>query len=340
MLYKRRVRCIYPWRTMCQEAPGTHIRMCCWSDVLLGDLRTSSLEEIWNGELYQDFRRRMLEDDLSLCMKFCPIIVNGGFESRPVAINGTGSDYIKNQDLMWSEIESGKVILETRPSYIKLYPTPRCNLKCVMCYTVNKQKDSPAEEMFPKLLRQTEKWYNYLDRLEFVGGEPLISKDVHLQITNFPSSLYPDCKLHFITNGTLLFPDVLANMIGKFRSLSVSIDAATKTTYEKLRKGADWDTLMTNMKYLAGMENRNFSVHILTVVMRSNIDEIIDIAAMANSFGMTVGFHPCRGDWHNENIISKADKLKAIKYLETAHILYPDVTDIKSLLPVLWNNIN
>ncbi len=316
-----KVRCIYPWSTMCQETPGTHIRMCCWSTVPLGDIRTTSFEDIWNGPAYQEFREKMLGEDLSLCDKSCPYLVTGAYQKRPARISGVSAEFIKNQALMWDEIEQGKTCIEARPSYIKLFPTGRCNLKCIMCNA--RDQDFPwLGELFKSNCEQLQKWFPYINCLEFVGGEPLVSKDVRDLIADFPGSQYPDLKFSMISNGILLSPAIAESLVGKMIRLSVSIDSSNRQNYERIRAGGKWETLMNNLSYLSKMK-RDFPFNILTVVMKSNISELVDIAAMADKFGSHVGFQPIKGDWRDENIDKKEDLIAAIEQLQKAKALYP-----------------
>ena len=48
--------CLHPWTSVSINEKG-QVYPCCQSNLLLGDLRTSSFEEIWNGRRYQRLRR-------------------------------------------------------------------------------------------------------------------------------------------------------------------------------------------------------------------------------------------------------------------------------------------
>ena len=73
---------------------------------------------------------------------------------------------------------------------------------------------------------------------------------------------FPKLKLYIITNAQLL-------TLNKWESLQnfheipirfgVSIDAANKETYEKLRRGGKWDALCNNMDYLAQIKSEENS---------------------------------------------------------------------------------
>lgn len=73
--------CRRPWELSYITAEG-EVLPCCfvpfvtnaqWQDYVLGDVRTQSLAEIWNGERYREFRRRFLSDAPPECCRGCGV---------------------------------------------------------------------------------------------------------------------------------------------------------------------------------------------------------------------------------------------------------------------------
>ena len=64
--------CSAPWRELLVQTDGK-VRTCCYSPRILGDLKTQSVAEIWNGPGFQEFRRQLLVRDFSDC-KDCPFL--------------------------------------------------------------------------------------------------------------------------------------------------------------------------------------------------------------------------------------------------------------------------
>ena len=71
-------RCLYPFLHARVSFSGK-VYFCPFIRVEVGDLTTSSLEEIWNGEKYVDLRRRLLDNGLfPVCRRCCKVELSNG----------------------------------------------------------------------------------------------------------------------------------------------------------------------------------------------------------------------------------------------------------------------
>lgn len=60
---KKRIRCHYPWSSM-YVSPNGDVKHCCNTNLTkLGNLLEQTVEEIWNGEVYQTVREKMEKQD-------------------------------------------------------------------------------------------------------------------------------------------------------------------------------------------------------------------------------------------------------------------------------------
>ncbi|MDI6785906.1 MAG: radical SAM protein [bacterium] len=59
---KRRKPCLEPWTTTYVFYDGK-VRPCCFTDMVMGDLKRQSFEEIWNGKPYQKLREKVNTDN-------------------------------------------------------------------------------------------------------------------------------------------------------------------------------------------------------------------------------------------------------------------------------------
>jgi wyosine [tRNA(Phe)-imidazoG37] synthetase (radical SAM superfamily) len=68
--------------------------------------------------------------------------------------------------------------------------------------------------------------------------------------------------------------------------ISVSIDAASKETYESIRRGARWETLVENMEMLSAMRRNGELTQLMVtfVVMKRNLHEMIPFIGQARSW--------------------------------------------------------
>jgi radical SAM protein with 4Fe4S-binding SPASM domain len=71
--------------------------------------------------------------------------------------------------------------------------------------------------------------------------------------------------------------------------LNVSLDAGEKSTFERIRRGAKWDTVVGNMKSLRDQKTalglRRPRLHLSFVMMRSNIQELPQFIELAAELG-------------------------------------------------------
>jgi radical SAM protein with 4Fe4S-binding SPASM domain len=65
--------CRTPWESMVVLGNGD-LMACCVPGTTVGNLRTSSLEAIWNGENMQEFRTRVNSDNPPDACSVCPIL--------------------------------------------------------------------------------------------------------------------------------------------------------------------------------------------------------------------------------------------------------------------------
>lgn len=73
----------------------------------------------------------------------------------------------------------------------------------------------------------------------------------------------------------------------RYESIDVSIDAATRETYQKVRCNANWDRLRLNLDFISELRRRNiFSfLSINFVVMKSNYQEMKDFVELGRKLG-------------------------------------------------------
>ena len=87
-------------------------------------------------------------------------------------------------------------------------------------------------------------------------------------------------KYSILTNGLMFkeFHTKVPYVINNLQELGVSIDGASKETYEKLRLGGNWDKIRENLDCIAELkEKHNFRFTLFFVVQKDNYHEMEDI---------------------------------------------------------------
>jgi len=138
-------------------------------------------------------------------------------------------------------------------SYV--YP---CNALCPHCPYTNSNirkeyKDAPhmPEATFKKIADEAGKYGAYL-RISG-GGEPMLHpKAVELLV--YAKS--KGCKIGLITNGSLFNDDKARALLeAGVDMIEFSVDACDEETYKVVRKGLDWNELVTSTKRMIEMRN-------------------------------------------------------------------------------------
>jgi MoaA/NifB/PqqE/SkfB family radical SAM enzyme len=188
-----------------------------------------------------------------------------------------------------------KLIYKERPypSFIEVETSTFCNLKCTMCehsYWCEKNKNMTYEQFLHIL--------NQFPRLKWIGltgiGESYLNPDFEKIMTEVKR------RGIFIENfdNFVLLNDKRAKKLIELKvdKIYVSLDGATKETYEKIRVGADFDKVINNIVTLDRLKKKY------------------------NSYEPEFWFH---------FIVSKDNKHEMIKYLELIHDLRIDCRTVQ-----------
>lgn len=165
--------------------------------------------------------------------------------------------------------------------------TTKCNLSCIMCGVPRQadKYDMPLD-LYRKIASQV---FVHVQEIWFsCAYEAFMSKNI-LEILEFTKKFAIPWST-IITNGTLL-NEVNAAKIIEFgiSRLVISIDGAMKSTYEKIRKGANFELLISNIDRLNRIKSKMCSdlpeLMFTFTWMQSNLKEFPEIIRLASKFG-------------------------------------------------------
>jgi MoaA/NifB/PqqE/SkfB family radical SAM enzyme len=204
-------------------------------------------------------------------------------------------------------MDARETTLSTSPLSLAIRLEGRgCNLKCIYCSHIAIDGDDTAGrgEYAPgKILRyqigrtfgtsetlisSVHKVAPYLSAIQFGGGEPLMYPEF-LQIARMVKS-YPYVNLSLCTNANLINQEIIDEVIfsPNFRRLTISMDAATKETYSKIRRGGNFDKVLTVVREIT-KRSRNLhwpKIQFNFVIMRSNYKEVLPFIDLALELGI------------------------------------------------------
>jgi MoaA/NifB/PqqE/SkfB family radical SAM enzyme len=133
------------------------------------------------------------------------------------------------------------------PALVSIDVSGACNLQCRMCSLAdsNRRPGMMTIEMFDEINRQ-------LDGIPVIelssGCEPLLNPDLPAIIGSLRQR-HTNAFLNLTTNATLLNDKIIDALIEhRINKLLISLDAAHKEIYEDIRRGARFDSVVSNIR--------------------------------------------------------------------------------------------
>lgn len=283
------IKCTLPW-TQLNIAVGDTVRVCCWAKVPIGRLEDfPTLEAAWNGPAIRAFRRAMSTGEVEgICSEFCPHLQNGNHTSDK--FDASGSAGTSSRKAIRDAIENKKETVAVPPLRLTASLDDVCSLSCIMC-TWN----SGRFRIHPNFYTLLDTAAPALEDLELLGGEPFSSRQV-LDLLKHADQHPPAYEFSFITS-LIRLPLTLLRKV-RLKQIIVSIDGATKETYEKVRIGARWETVMENLSRLLEFHRaapKPFHLQVHFTVMGANLHEIPEAVRLFNRLGVPLYFAPVLG---------------------------------------------
>jgi radical SAM protein with 4Fe4S-binding SPASM domain len=176
------------------------------------------------------------------------------------------------------------------PRELQVEVTGACNLRCRMCLVRYREPlDRVGNSMSLATFRRLVDELEGVERITLQGlGEPLLAPDLVAMVEHASSR---GIAVGFNTNGTLLTALKADRLIAAGLDwLHVSVDGATRDTYESIRDGARFERVERNVRGLvaamrrAGAERPELSL--VFVAMRSNVAELPAMVRLSADWGV------------------------------------------------------
>ena len=294
-----------PWQQLMIDAAGI-VQPCAYRGnytnhslrPALGNINEQTLEEIWNGEEAQHLRKCMAEGDMEGAGCSNCLAVNQGqslqlqYDPAYLSEAEKASEYRSNMQTKIAEIRDGAAIISSKPTILYYTPSHHCNLQCVHCYqnstrSLSVSRKDASDEILALLPVLTE--------LIAGGGEPLILPLWRRFIANYDPSRNPYLRFATTTNATILRDDMIQGL-AKFHALNiiVSLDGATKDTFEAIRMFSHWDQFELNVARLKDITRSRYesSFSFNISVMKGNILELPDLVRYCTAWAAGFNYQP------------------------------------------------
>lgn len=195
--------------------------------------------------------------------------------------------------------DTGLLPRDRRFMQLEIDVSNRCNLKCVMCYHsldafVRRPPSFLSVEAFERIADTVLPYAHTLTLA--LGSEPMTSP--HFIPVLRAAACHHVPRTTFFTNATLMTDAVVdAILEAHVTELCVSIDGATRETYESIRRGASFDRVIANVRRLVAARDARGQtdprVRFDVVMMQKNVHElpaIVELAALCGA-GAVNFFH-------------------------------------------------
>jgi len=305
--------CRTPWDYIDFQNDG-RVFLCCsaWLHKCAGILDDKkSIDDVFNSKEAQDIRASILDGSFKYCNQgTCPKIqrhsvgsTDGTAEVLPDTdkLEGFGGSN-RYKDI----VENNQ--LTSDPIFYNLTYDNSCNLACPSCrvekfsYTSGPHYERALaiqNKIIKKIFNEPhDKHYT----VNVTGsGDPFGSKLFRDLLYSIDGSKYPNVKINLQTNGVMFTPknwDKIKKIHNNINEVNISLDAGTEETYNIVRKGGHWPTLMKNIAFLSERKKEyGFHYCFAYVVQRENYKEMKDFIKIGLKAGVDQVRITLMNDW-------------------------------------------
>lgn len=273
--------CYAPYNSIYFGADGK-AGACCYNRIQTKDISGfSSFRKIFHDSAFKNLQNYIHKKDLTKGCNLCLNQIKAGvFDS--VLAKSYDEFPVRSKYPLTVEFELSNI----------------CNLECVMCNGFYSSAIAEKSELNEKSYKYNDEFIKKLrpiipkiKKAKFMGGEPFLIP-IYYKIWEEFIQTNPQCKLIVQTNGTLLNQRIKTLLEKGNFSINISIDSLDKNTFETIRKGAEFENVMANLKYFSNycsINNQHFGISVC--LMKLNRYEIPDMVYFCNKNNFEIYFN-------------------------------------------------
>jgi len=312
--------CARPFDTVLIDKQGSCFACECtaWLPQSIGNLQIRSLEEILQSKTRQHLQYSITDGTYRYCNQSqCAYIRSGDFDEAT----------------------------ESNIKHLRLAIDDSCNLRCPSCRKgMIFHKEGSAYNLGIRLADKINEWlYNHEHPIRVhmgSDGDPFASHVYRHFMEQTPER--ENIKYSILTNGLMFkeFHTKVPYVIRNLTDLGVSIDGASKDTYEQLRLGGKWDKILEGLECIADAKKKHgfqFGLHM--VVQQGNHHELDDMLELGRTYGADRVYFNRIEDW-NTNIDFNKQTFKQLPEFIRSLKRVSDSHHINTgNVPVVYNNV-
>ena len=266
-----KINCPRPFDTLLIDKQGSCYACECqsWLPQSIGNLQIQTLSDILQSKMAEHVQSSITDSTYRYCNnKQCAWLLD------------------KKNPPPW-----GTQTPERRIKHLRLAIDDSCNLRCPSCRVkLIFHKEGSAYNLGIKLADSINEWlYDYKFPLQVhIGsdGDPFASHVYRHFMEQTPER--DNIKYSILTNALMFkeFHTRVPYVINNMQELGVSIDGASRETYQKLRLGGKWEKVKENLECISQLKKKhNFRFILHFVVQKHNYHEMEDIIQLGKQQG-------------------------------------------------------
>jgi MoaA/NifB/PqqE/SkfB family radical SAM enzyme len=254
--------CMAPWVHLAVSTTGV-ATPCCEAKGEFGHVGRQSIDEIWYGPEFRNFRAGLIRDKRDArCRKCYDVERSGGFSLR----RRFNEDFARRAERLHAKTDGTDVLTPALPVSLDIRFSNLCNFSCRMCWHGASSKwFSDARDLrltagpaalltsFPTAaegIRALRPLLATVERIQWAGGEPLLIEEHYVILDELLALGRDRVALSYNSNMSELLVgnfDVLA-LWSRFKhvTLQASVDGVGRRG-ELIRRGLSWTRFVENV---------------------------------------------------------------------------------------------
>lgn len=278
--------CPIPFRILTIDAAGNAFICTCnaWLPISIGNiLDYDDLSDLFHNDVARHLRSSIIDGSY----RYCNVDVCG-YKDRPNNNTRSVTPLIK------------KIVISLDES---------CNLSCPSCRNkmifYNKGADYEHRLLISKHMNRLLSSYEHPVEFMLAGDGEIFASHVYgIFLENL--HVKPSSKISLQTNGVLMKQNwkIIKYIEDHIVQVKVTMDAATESTYSKVRRGGSWVRLLENIVWLKN-HKPNIELILKMVVQADNYHEIVDFVTLGDELKADIIDFTAVNDWGAWNDFDK-----------------------------------
>ena len=230
------------------------------------------------------------------------------------------------------------------PIKLDIENVSRCNFRCTMCQVSGWPKYKRADDMqFEDFKHLVDHQFGLVEMKLQGMGEPTLGGETLFRMIKYARKKH--IWVRTVTNASMLhLRDTYKKLVDSGpNEIQISIDGATKHTFEKIRVGSNFEVVKSNCKLINAYceEKKRYVTKMWTVGQRDNFHELADLIDLAKELGFrSMVFSLNLTDWGQDKWTAHNREVTVDQLLtkETAASLMNRAKECGVMLS--WWNIN